>query len=317
MFQAAAEAAPFNGGVDYRKATAAAVYDPATMPAPGSRVRGPSSGRRPSDEGGRHGGGGASARALDPEAELDWAGNPVPKSSKAHVPKPAETLSAALTPRSEMASHVELRHYERDIRFQSVDPDAAGNPLGVATYQFGPGGEHTASVWKTEAQRLFEQEATDAASRSERSSKKILTAPYDGGRVGSAEAAIARARQMHEGVATGVSMAAFATGGGGAGGRDTAGSKPPRAMHGSGSLLAGIGAKIAVSMASAPSGSGSSASASSCGGGIGGAAGGEDGGRRLSGSSAGVPTPSSKDLFVENYRAAPLGYTGRVGRPRG
>jgi hypothetical protein len=89
VFQAAAEASPFNGGVDYRKVTAAAVYDPSTMPPPGSRVRA-GSGRRPSEEGR------VSARTpvTDPDAELDWAGNPVHRSSKAHVPKPAEVRGA-------------------------------------------------------------------------------------------------------------------------------------------------------------------------------------------------------------------------------
>ena len=46
-----------------------------------------------------------------------------------------QSLTGGLTPRSERASHNERKHYDKDIRFQSVDPDAMGQPLGVATYQ--------------------------------------------------------------------------------------------------------------------------------------------------------------------------------------
>lgn len=74
----------------------------------------------------------------------------------------ADCLGADLKPRDELASHNQRKHYERDIRFRSVDPDAEGQPLGVASYQFGPGGQHTAAVWKTQSQSLFDQDPTDA-----------------------------------------------------------------------------------------------------------------------------------------------------------
>ena len=46
-----------------------------------------------------------------------------------------QTLAVGLAPQTELASHIERKHYEKDIRFQSVDPDATGQPLNVATYQ--------------------------------------------------------------------------------------------------------------------------------------------------------------------------------------
>ncbi len=82
MFQAAAAAAPFNGGVDYRKETAPAVYDPRTMPTPVVAPRG-GGGRRSTP----------SAPAYDDlpaDVEVDWSGKVIAKSSKKHVPKPEE-----------------------------------------------------------------------------------------------------------------------------------------------------------------------------------------------------------------------------------
>ena len=78
----AAAAAPFNGGVDYRRETAAAVYDPRTMPSPVVAPRGggrrslPSSAPAPED--------------LPADVEVDWSGKVVAKSTRKHVPRPEE-----------------------------------------------------------------------------------------------------------------------------------------------------------------------------------------------------------------------------------
>lgn len=160
--QVAAAAAPFNGGMDYRKETSPAVFDASRMPHPVVAPRG----GRPTVSPITHDDGEPLAPGVDVpivgvSTEVDWSGKFVRGSSRKHVPAPQEvrrdlpfdesrsrmrfqlfsvrvslqSLSTGLSPRTERASHNELKHFERDIRFQSVDPDAAGQPLNVATYQ--------------------------------------------------------------------------------------------------------------------------------------------------------------------------------------
>ena len=149
--QVAAAAAPF---VDYRKE--AAVFDARTMAHPVVAPRGAPRSARLSEGDITPA---ADAPLVSVSTEVDWAGNYARGSSRKHVAPPSEvrmpdvgysldcsgcvcfgrcalqSLSAGLSPRTERASHNELKHYEKDIRFSSADPDATGRPLGVATYQ--------------------------------------------------------------------------------------------------------------------------------------------------------------------------------------
>lgn len=307
VLQVAAEAARFNGGVDHRRETSMAVYDPTTMPDPVVAPRG--EGRRPSA--GRR----ASSDARAPSGETDWSGNVVARPSRAHVASSvAHCLGSDMRPKDELAGHNQRKHYETDIRFQSVDPDAKDQPLNVATYQFGPGGEHTASVWKTEAQRLFEKDETDKAAKSEQSSKKSIVPVYAMSGTSAAEAAIAQARRTHEGVVSGVSMGAL----GAPTSHKTLSGHPSRGRGGSNSLLAGIGAKIAVDAPKSRSrpGSGSAAATAHT------AIAGYQGHRPSRGPLAEAPRgniatdeepkPAYRELYAENYHGdVPVGYTGK------
>lgn len=92
--QVAAAVAPFNGGVDYRRETSAAVFDPRTMPHP---VVAPRGGRGPQSRGSDR----EEVMDIDPSAvpiagvgsELDWAGHYVKGSAKKHVAPPPEVCA--------------------------------------------------------------------------------------------------------------------------------------------------------------------------------------------------------------------------------
>lgn len=341
--QVAAEHSRFNGGADYRRETAMAAYDPSQGP-PVAPVRGrfarPPSGASyygaddPGAEGGygmdagAYGGPGRPPSGRSVGGSVDWAGEAERSSSRKHVTGLREDLGPGLDPRSESSTHNERKHYEKDIRFRSVDPAAQDQPLGVATYQFGPGGEHTASVWKTETQRLFDKEDTDKAAKSEKCSKRSITPMYASqGASASAESAIMAARMRHEGTAVPDHMKAFGmpTGGGrhgGAGGSGSLTGGGGRKVMGPNSLLAGIGSKIAVPPPSSSSSSSHNPAVKAA------PMPGYTGHKPASGplkdasasgaaeTSAGVlDGTSSKALYVENYRSLPPGYTGRRGRP--
>ena len=87
--QVAASAAPLNSGLDYRRETEPAVYDPRTMPHPVVAPRGGRVSR------------GSDREELDPGAvpivgvttEVDWAGNVIRGSSRKHVAAPEEVSS--------------------------------------------------------------------------------------------------------------------------------------------------------------------------------------------------------------------------------
>jgi hypothetical protein len=86
--QVAAAAAPFNGGMDYRKETSPAVFDARVMPHPvvaprGGRVSAsPREFPEPLES--------APVPLVGVGTEVDWAGNVVRGSSRKHVPAPAE-----------------------------------------------------------------------------------------------------------------------------------------------------------------------------------------------------------------------------------
>lgn len=165
-----AEVATFDAGGDLRAEKAPAVFDPSTM----ERAR-PARGRgaRPKDQGifgepdakpdattASAGGSRGGDAALPPGAEVDWAGAVVRPTGRRHHVDVAikESLGPGLTPQVEEEKKPTRKHFERDLRFASVDQTAAGAPLASAAYQLGPGGEHSAKEWVSTSAAPFDED---------------------------------------------------------------------------------------------------------------------------------------------------------------
>lgn len=235
--QIRAMASEFDGGANYREEKKAAAYEPGQMPAPGRRVRQPRAGRR------------AAPRRPMP-ANADWAGVVPPTSNKKFVQAPAkqEALGPGLQPVGEEQKMISQtrKHFEKDVRFKSVDPEAQGAPLGSAAYQLGPGGRHSAADWQSEARAQMAQEAPEAKRKP---GKKLF------GEVGpeaalpgsdrAAAAALRRARELE--IRGGAAAVVGAAPGSAPSRRPSGGARAIGARRGPNSLLSGIGAKIGYS----------------------------------------------------------------------
>uniref|UniRef100_A0A7S1G6R5 Uncharacterized protein n=1 Tax=Bicosoecida sp. CB-2014 TaxID=1486930 RepID=A0A7S1G6R5_9STRA len=177
--QVMAEVARFDGGGDLRREKAAAAFDPSAM----ERTR-PARGRgaRPADSGifggpddasvggggGAGGMGGSRAASAGAAAlDVDWAGAaPRPTGRKHHVDAATRAaLGPGLMPEPEEEEKKmpSKRHYERDLRFSSVDQTAAGAPLGSAAYQLGPGGDHSAKDWVSTSHAPYDDDRESVA----------------------------------------------------------------------------------------------------------------------------------------------------------
>lgn len=225
--QIRAMASEFDGGNNYREEKKAAVFEPAAMPQPGRRVRDPRARRRTADV----------RQPSHPRA--DWAGIVPPETKKKMVSGTAaqQSLGPGLAPVTAEAPKPQRKHFEKDVRFASIDPGAAGAPLGSAAYQMGPGGRHSAADWQTENRAQMAQERTDRSRRPGR--KQFGPVGPDAALPGSdraARAAVERARRLE--ATMGASAVATVS---------SAGVSRPtgRYSRGAHSLLSGIGAKIA------------------------------------------------------------------------